>query len=423
MAKRGFWIGLVSLTLLAGGGYGAAAYHGLVPIPAPLAGMVPAKTETTSPTPRPGGPRPAPVLIGKVSRAEVPIEITAVGSVQPSESVAVRSRIDGAIVQNHFVEGDEVKAGDLLFSLDARAIEAQIRQAEANLARDRITVANARRDAARYQTLAQSDFVARQKLDDSVALVQSTENTVKATEANVEALKVQLSYTRITAPIGGRTGRINLTKGNVVRANDTTSLVVINQIKPVSLLFAVPQRYFPDMRAAIAQGVTVTADAPGKGKVEGSVGFLDNSIDANTGTFQVKASFPNPDGALWPGMFVPVTARLGVEAGVLVVPGQTVQNGQQGSYVYVVKPDNSVELRPITIARSFGEQVVIQSGLKEGETVVIEGQMRLFPGAKVEPRDRRGPPGPGQSQGQGQTQGQNQPQPAAQAAPTQGRAS
>lgn len=411
-SRNGVIIGIVVVAALAGGGY-----YGWTSYVKPSGDNAP-KPQAAAGQAEPGrGGRGVPVVVGHVTRSDVPVVIDAIGSVQASETVGVKSRIDGQIVQVHFKEGDEVKAGDMLFSIDARQIEAQIRQVEANLARDRTQLQAARREVDRLSQLTQKEFVTRKNYDDQVTSAQSLESSAKATEANLDNLKVQLSYTKIRAPIGGRTGTVNLTVGNIVKANDTSVLVIINQIKPIDVTFSVPQRYFPQVRTALDTGVTVTAPDPADPKktLQGRVSFLDNSINSSTGTFQVKASFPNPTNSLWPGMFVSVKAQLGTEPNALTVPTPAVQTSQQGTYVFAIKPDKTAEFRPVTVVRSNGTRSVIEGNLTEGEQVVVDGQLRLANGTHVEPLERapaagqnsQGQNNPGQN-GQGQNgQGQN----------------
>jgi len=330
-----------------------------------------------------------PVVVDVVAKQSTPIDFSVIGSVQASETVAVKSRMDGQIVQTHFKEGDDVKAGDLLFDLDSRAIEAQLHQAEANLARDQVQVVNAKRTVERQSDLAKREFASRQSVDDASTNAAQFEAAVKADQAAIDNAKVMLSYCQIRAPIDGRTGVINLTNGNVVKANDTVTIVTIAKIHPINVLFAVPQKYFEQVREALGKGpVEAFAEIPNSGgrQIPGRIQFFDNNIDATTGTFQVKASFANEDGSLWPGMFVNVTIRLGVQPDALVVASAAVQTGQNGTYVFVVKPDMTAEMRPVKVARESGDKSVIQSGLRDGERVVVEGQLRLINGTHVELR-------------------------------------
>lgn len=345
----------------------------------------------------PAVPRGVPVVAVAAQRRDVPVEVTAIGTAQASETVILRSRIDGEIVTVHFKEGDEVKAGDSLFTLDSRALEAQLRQAEANLARDRAQLENAKRDLDRKIDLSRREFATKMALDLARATHEGLIGTVKAGEAAIQNLKVQISYTTIRAPIAGRTGAVAQTKGNMVRANDTQPLVTINSVRPIKVTFAVPQRHLDDVRRAMAAGTIQTlARAAGDGLREqpGEVTFIDNQIDPATGTFQLKASFPNRTDALWPGMMATLVVRLGVEASALTVPSAAVNAGQQGPFVFVVKADQTTEIRPVTVARESGDRTVIAGGLAEGEQVVTDGQLRLGDGTRVAPRSADAAPAP-----------------------------
>lgn len=348
---------------------------------------------------KPGGPTPSadaaalhakvaePVRVALVARKTVPFTIPLIGSVQASDTVAVKSRIDGAITQVHFREGEAVKAGDLLFTLDSRSIQAELDQALANLGRDQAQLANSKRDLQRFSELARKDFATRQQLDTATTNTAVLQSTIKADQAAIENLRVQLSYTKIYAPIGGRTGSINLTAGNTVKANDTTPMVVINRIQPIRVVFAVPQRYFELVRQHLDQGpVEVDADIPNSSHppLKGKIVFLDNTIDPNSGTFEVKALLDNPDGLLWPGMYVRVRVRLGADRDALVVASAAVQTGQEGAYVYTVDDANIAHYRPVKVLRQAGNESLIASGLKQGERVVVDGQLRLTDGTPVE---------------------------------------
>ena len=371
-------------------GAGGAAYYvygtGGINIARPVASQAQPGGEGAGQT---QAARPQPVMVAKVTQASVPIEFGVIGAVQASETVLVKSRMDGQIVKVHFKDGQDVSAGDLLFTLDSRAIESQLRQLEAVAARDRAQLANTKRDLDRYTALSQNNFVARTTLDQTKTNVTIQESTILADEAQIESQKVLLSYTAIRAPISGRAGSINLTTGNVVRQADLNPMVTLNQIRPVNVQYAVPQKYFGTVREAVNRApIAVVAEIPGtKDKIPGTIKFYDNVIDSTTGTFQVKATFDNKDGALWPGMFVNVVMRLGEDPNAIVVPSAAVQNGQQGRYVFVVKSDRTVELRVVTVLREGNNQVVIQAGVQPGETVVTDGQSRLVSGTRVEIRN------------------------------------
>jgi multidrug efflux system membrane fusion protein len=331
--------------------------------------------------------RALPVLAAEVVARPVPVEISNIGNVQPIASVAVKPRIDGEIVKVAVGDGQEVKAGDLLFVLDSRQQQAALSQALATLRRDHAQLANAQRELERLTPLGKKDFASKQQLDAAQTSVDAAEATVKADQAAVENAQVQLSYTTIRAPIDGRLGTIAFKLGNTVRSGDAAPLVTLNQLRPIYVAFSVPERYLAELQTAMAAGpLPVTAAIPGhQGQApEGQVTYLENAIDSQSGTLSVKATFANQDEALWPGQFVNVAVQLRVEPRALVVPSEAVQQGQNGAYVFVIKPDDTVELRQVTIDRSAGDQTVIASGVAAGERVVTDGQMRLTQGAKVE---------------------------------------
>jgi multidrug efflux system membrane fusion protein len=309
-----------------------------------------------------------------------------VGTVTAAASVAVKSRLDGQIVEVGFSEGQEVKAGQLLFQIDQRAIQAQLHQAEAAQARDQALLATTRADVTRYTDLIDKNLVSHQELEKVQASLAQLEATLHGDEAQVENYRVQLSYTTIRSPIQGRAGAILLTRGNMVKANDATPLVVINQLKPIDVSFSIAERELPAIRRALSAGhvavQAVVADDTAH-PVEGQLHFIDNTADPATATVQLKGRFANEDLVLWPGQFVSVSLLLGSEGEVVVVPAEAVQQSQKGGYVYTVKADDSVELRPVVVERVSEGLAVIASGLQGGERVVTDGQLRLKPGSKV----------------------------------------
>jgi multidrug efflux system membrane fusion protein len=333
--------------------------------------------------------RPVPVVVAPVERKDAPVRLEAIGTVQPLATVVVKSRIDGQIVKVHFKDGQDVKAGDTLFTLDSRAVEAQLRQAEAVLVRDRAQLANAKREVERQGELAAKNFASNQKLDEVKTTAAALEATVRADEAAVENLKVQISYCTITTPIDGRAGAVALKTGNNVKAVDTITLVTINQIHPIYVSFPVPQLALPEIRDGMKAGpleVRVTPLGNAELHERGTLAFVDNQIDVATGTIALKAVFTNPRDTLWPGQFVSTRLTLRVEPNQIVVPPAAVQIGQNGNYVYVIKPDLTAEARQVQVARTVAEWTVITDGLKEGEQVVTDGALRLTTGTKVELR-------------------------------------
>jgi multidrug efflux system membrane fusion protein len=337
-------------------------------------------------------PAEAPPLVVSVATAvvkPVPIEISTIGTVNVIASVAVKSRIDGEITEVHIQDGQAVKEGDLLFSIDSRSIRTELTQAEANLARDQALLENARRNVARLSKLASKDYVAKQSMDEAATNAQSLEASVRGDEAAVEAARVQLTYTEIRAPMDARAGTVQLPRGNLVRANDSAPLVVLNQIRPIYVAFSVPQSDLPTIRVAQADGplpVGVTVPGDPDPPLQGEVTFIDNAVDESTGTIQLKATFENAEERLWPGQYVTVTLTTGIDATALVVPDQALQRGQDGTHVFVVQEDSTVDLRDVSVARSRQGEAIIIEGLSAGDRVVVEGQLRLTPGARVDPR-------------------------------------
>ena len=346
--------------------------------------------KAAEPPPAAAAAAPAvPVVMAPATRKPMPVRIDAIGTVQPIATVAVKSRVDGEIAEVKISDGQAVKAGDVLFVLDTRAAEAQLRQAEATLAKDRAQLENAKRDVGRYKPLTEKEFVSRQQLDTAQTNAAALEATMLADQAIIDTFKVQLTYYTIRSSMDGRVGTIALKTGNAVKAQDTISLVTINQIKPIYVSYAVPQRELPGIRAAAGAGtVPVQATVPGDpgAPATGKIFFFDNQIDPTTGTISLKAIFDNADERLWPGEFVNVSSTLRVEADAITVPTSAVQVGQNGSYVFVVKPDNTVELRPVTVNRTVGNESVISKGLNADERVVTDGQLRLTNGSRVEVR-------------------------------------
>ena len=341
------------------------------------------------------GAAAVPVQTARAVIQTMPINQSAIGSVQSLRTVTVKSQVDGVIAQINLREGDEVKAGDLLITLDHRPFENNLRSARADLANARAQAAHAQAESERYQRLDQQQAISKEQLAQLLTDAESTAAQVQAREAAVANAELQLSYTEIRAPIGGRTGQLNLHEGALVKANDSgSSLVTINQLAPIAVAYSVPEASLASLRAALVAGaVTVTA-SPHDGvgtPVEGRLAFIDNSVDAATGTILLKAVFANTDRALWPGQYVDIVTRLGEEANAVLVPAAAVQTGQRGSQVFVVKPDRTVDLRDVQTGRSANGLTVIRSGVKAGETVVTDGQLRLVPGAKVEDRPLTAP--------------------------------
>jgi multidrug efflux system membrane fusion protein len=332
---------------------------------------------------------PIPVDAAPAVRSDVPIYLRGIGTVQAYNTVTVRSRVDGELIKVAFTEGQDVKAGDLLAQIDPRPFQAQLDQATAKEAQDEAQLANARLDLARFQALAQRQFATRQSVDTQAALVRQLEATIKGDQAAIDSAKVQLGYTTITSPLDGRTGARLVDQGNIVHASDTTGIVVITQLRPISVVFTLAEENLDEIAKQMAVA-PLKAVALGRNEKdqygEGTLSLLDNQIDQSTGTLRLKATFPNDSLTLWPGQFVNVHLLLRTESKVVTVPADAVQRGAQGMYAYVVKPDSTVAVQPLKVGEITGGVAVIEGGIDEGQSVVTAGQYRLQPGAKVEVR-------------------------------------
>jgi multidrug efflux system membrane fusion protein len=332
---------------------------------------------------------PVPVLIAQAVLKTVPVQLHAIGTVEAYSTVSVRSQVDGKIAEAHFHEGQDVKKGDLLITIDPRPFEAALRQAEANLARDRAQLAQAANDEKRFAYLLEQGVGSREQSDQAHANAQALRATVMADEAAVQTAKINLEYTEIRSPIDGRTGNLMLHPGNLVKANDATgAIVTINQIKPIYVDFNVPEKDLDEVRRDMNGHQLAVLARPRSRELEpapedGTLSFIDNTVNATTGTFELKGLFANAEERLWPGQYVDVTLTLSELPDTILVPSQAVQTSQDGSFVFVVERDMSAKARPVVVGDSLDGQTVIKSGLKAGDTVVTDGQLRLFPGAKV----------------------------------------
>jgi len=333
------------------------------------------------------GPPPAPVAVAAVLQRSVPMRLQAIGNVEAYASVAVKSRVDGQIVELHFREGQEVKKGEVLFRIDPRPFEAALKQAEAQALRDVASRDQAASQERRYQELLEKNFVSKDAYAQYRTNARTAEATSRASQAALENARLNLEYTVIRAPIDGYVGRALLQAGNMVKANDTAPLVVINRVKPVYVSFAIPEQQLATVRERMGKGpLVVDVAVPGSDKplAEGRVAFLDNAVDQTTGTIKVRAIFENAGAALWPGQFYTVRVRLYEQENALLVPSAAVQTGPNGQFVYVVKQDMTVEVRKIVAGRAEGEMTVLAQGaLARGEQVVVRGALRLAPGARV----------------------------------------
>jgi membrane fusion protein, multidrug efflux system len=334
-------------------------------------------------------PAAVPVTVAAAVSKAMPLDASVVGTVEAYATVSVRAQLTGELTDVKFQQGDDVVAGQELFTLDRRPLEGALQQAQATLDRDTAQAANAKAIMQRYDQLVDRGIVAREQRDNARTTVATLEATLASDRAAVENAKVQLQYATIRAPISGRTGALMVNAGNLVRANDQAPLVVINQLTPIYVAFALPEPLLPDLRRYMARGAIRVEARPSSGESHlavGNITFIDNTVDQTTGTIKVKATFPNADRQLWPGQFVNVSVRLMTESAALVVPSLAVQTGPEGSYVYLVKPDQTVDMRTVTIARVAGAETVIKDGLAPGDTVVTDGHLRLVPGSKISVR-------------------------------------
>jgi membrane fusion protein, multidrug efflux system len=315
----------------------------------------------------------------------MPVQVNAIGNVQAYSTVTVKSLVDGEIQQTFFTEGQDVRKGDMLFSIDPRPFQAALHQTEANLARDQAQAQYAKTEAKRYTELEKEGIVSQIQFEQFTSNAQALDAAVRADEAAVENAKIRLSYCSIASPIDGRTGSLLVHPGNLVKTNDT-SLVVINQVTPIYVDFSVPEQYLAQIKQHQAQGKLRVLAYPSDNKTAASTGmlsFINNSVDASTGTIELKGTFANGDRRLWPGQFVNVVLDLTVQRNATVVPSQAVQNSERGQYVYVIKPDNTADFRLVTVGNTLEGFTIVDKGVNPGETVVTNGQLRLYPGAKV----------------------------------------
>jgi len=329
---------------------------------------------------------PVPVTVAQATTRDVPLLATAPGSVEAINAVAVKSLVDGQLLEANVGDGAEVAAGELLFRIDPRPAQAALQQAQAALAKDQATLAQARSQVERYADIAKKGFISADQMEQYRTNLEAARASVKVDEANIAAARVNLSYTEIRAPIAGRLGRILIQPGNVVKANDANPLVTINQIEPIYVAFALPAARIGRIRSAHAaaplrvQAKVIGGDAP----VEGRLAFIDNAVDTATGTIRLRAEFANRDHALWPGQLVTVELTLGHDPDAIVVPAQAVQNGPEGTYVFVVRADRTAEQRKVAIERVVSGEAVVAEGLAAGETVVVDGQSRVEHGKALQ---------------------------------------
>jgi multidrug efflux system membrane fusion protein len=327
-----------------------------------------------------------PVTVATAEQKDIPLQVRAIGSVQPIATVAVRALVAGQLQRVGFREGEDVRKGQLLFTIDPGPYQATLTQAKANLARDEAQLRNAESESKRYAELVKKDYVTREEYEKFASGAEAAGAVAAADRAAVENAQLQLAYCEIRSPMDGRTGSLQVHAGNLVKANDTTPLVTINQISPVYVTFSIPESQLADLRARGLGNVPVAA-TPRDGGTQvqgGKLTFVDNAVDPQTGTIALKATFTNEGRALWPGQFVNVAMTLANRANATVVPLQAVQNGQKGQYVYVVNAGNGIEMRPVTVELQVDNQAIIGKGVNPGDTVVTDGQIRLTPKSKVD---------------------------------------
>jgi multidrug efflux system membrane fusion protein len=338
--------------------------------------------QQAAPQPRP----PVPVIVGQAIQKTIPITVGAVGNVEAYSVVSIRSQVSGTLLDAHFKEGDFVRKGQLLLTIDPRPYQAALAQAQAALARDKAVALNNRVQADRYSKLLAEGVVPAQQVDSFKSVAEASDAVVNADEAAVKTAQLNLDYCTIYSPIDGRTGTLMVKPGNLVKAADVP-IVVINQVNPIYVNFAVPQQFWPEIKKYVAQGTLhVTATVPrDSGPPEvGTLTFVDNAVDPTTGTLHLRATFTNSQNRLWPGLFVNTSLKLSDQPNATVIPAQAVTAGQKGSFVYILKADQTVEPRPVVSSRTVDGEAIIDQGLKPGETIVTDGLARLEPGAKVQ---------------------------------------
>jgi multidrug efflux system membrane fusion protein len=322
------------------------------------------------------------------------MQVSAVGNVEAYSTVAVKSRVSGELVGVHFQEGQEIKEGGLLFTIDKAPYEVALKEAQARLERDQALARKARDDVRRNMPLAERDIVSRQSLDQYVSTAEAAEALVKADQATLENLQLQLGYCSIRSPISGRTGSLLIQKGNLIKGNDENkSLLTVHQLEPIYVTFAVPEKYLAEINRRTKDSkmevqVNTAENPAGADPIVGVVSFMNNTVEQSTATIRLKATFQNKDRRLWPGQTTHVLLTLGVQPKAVVVPSQAIQSGQSGSYTFVVKQDQTAELRLVTVSRSTNGETVIEKGLSPGETVVTDGQLLLTSGARVSIKDQ-----------------------------------
>lgn len=392
--RRSFWV--IGLLIVVGGFAGIQQYSSWS-LNKPQAGSQTKTDDSATPQGsaggqvRGGGPGrggdTVPVTVATAVQKNVPVQVLAVGNVEPYQTVSIKSQVTGVITQAHFKEGQDVKKGQLLFTIDPRPLEAALKQAEANLARDSAQLNNWREQVKRYRELVDKQYVSKEQYDQIKTNADAAEAVVDADKAAVDNAKVQLSYCYIYSPVNGRVGTLLVNEGNLVRSNDASPLLVINQLVPIYVTFNVPEQYLADIKRRMAAGkLTVQAGFPSDASrpEQGTLVFVDNTVDRTTGTIKLKGEFRNSELRLWPGQYTNVVLTLSTQEGAVVVPSDAIQVGPEGQQVFVVKEDKRVEVRPVTVGQSQEGESIITKGLAPGEVLVREGQFLLGPNSRVE---------------------------------------
>jgi multidrug efflux system membrane fusion protein len=375
-----FWI----ICLVLAGVLGAGAYFA-------LALNRPGRSQSAPPI----GARPVPVVVSPARSGDLGVYLTGLGSVTALNTVTVRSRVDGQLMRTLFQEGQVVKAGELLAEIDPRPFETQLTQAEAQLAKDEAALNNARLDLERYRTLVKGGFIPQQQLDTQASTVSQLAAAIKSDQGQIDSIRLQLTYTRILAPITGRTGLRLVDAGNMVHANDPGGLVVLTQVEPISVVFTIPQDNLPAVLARQRTGGALPVEAydrEGRTKIAaGTLVAIDNQIDAGTGTVKLKAAFDNRNGALYPNQFVNARVLVDLLKAAVLVPNEAIQRGAQGPFVYVVKPDKTVELRKVALGPTEGGVTAVREGVAAGEALIVDGADKVQERSRVEPTTRERP--------------------------------
>jgi len=380
--RRRWWIGLLAVGLLTIGVYVFVIKAGAVP------------SRAAAPGPNPVAPA-LPAVATPARARDVGVYLTGLGSVTPIKTVTVRTQVNGQLMSVHFRQGQLVRQGDLLAEIDPRPFQAQLTQFEGQLARDQALLDNARVDLQRFRVLWSQNSIAKQMLDTQESLVRQDEGAVKNDQGLIEGVKVQLIYCRITAPVSGRVGLRLVDPGNFVQTTDTTGIVVLTQLQPITVVFTIPEDNIPSVLDKLNAGAHLPAEAYDRAQqrllATGSLLTIDNEVDQTTGTVKLKAVFPNTDNHLFPNQFVNARLQLDVKRGATVVPAVAIQRSPRGPFVYVVKPDQTVEARPVTVGVTDGDDVAIDTGLSVGEQVVVDGADRLRDGSRAALQTRSSP--------------------------------